>query len=604
MCGFAGVLESSEGRVDPDLLRRMRETMVHRGPDGAGSWCDARRRVGLTHRRLAIVDLSDAGLQPMGSEDGRFQLVFNGEIYNHVDLRRELEARGHVFRSRTDTEALLHGYREWGAEVLDRLVGMFAFAVWDEQAQLLLLARDRVGIKPLYFCCASGGFVFASEIKALLVDSRVPRELEPVAAWHYLSFVVPPAPLTMFRGIYKLPAGHLMRVRPGESPRLHCWWDPVDAPPSELDPGVYRDEEASVAELRRRIDKAIERRMMADVPFGVFLSGGIDSSTNVALMSRQMDRPVETFSVGFKRYERLNELEYARRVAERFGTHHHEVLVDERDMEDYLPTMIHQQDEPIADWVCVPLHFLSRLARENGVIVVQVGEGADEQLCGYDDFREQLRTHRRYGRPLGALPPPLRRGLAGLARALGRVGPIWERRARIAAEVAAGRELFWGGAVCYRGELKERVWSGSRNGVADLPSFVPPEFAAFDSDAVVRQITGRFRAANPRADYYQSMLYLELRLRLPELLLMRVDKMSMASSVEARVPFLDQHVVEFTMDLPLRLRVRGTTGKYLLKKAMRGVLPDEIIDRPKMGFAAPFREWFRGPFGDFACTGS
>jgi asparagine synthase (glutamine-hydrolysing) len=578
----------------------MRDRLVHRGPDGCGVWVDEARSVGLAHRRLAIIDLSDAGLQPMGTEDGLVQLVYNGEIYNFRDLRDELVAAGYRFRSRTDTEVLLHGYRHWGPDVLHHLTGMFAFALWDARERRLLLARDRMGVKPLYFCMHGGELRFASEIKALLADPAVPREIEPVAAWHYLSFLVPPAPLTMFRGIYKLPAGHLLTARPGREPVVSRWWDPVDAPPAGVDPDVYRDEDSAAAELLARLDASIERRMISDVPFGVFLSGGIDSSTNVALMSRHMTRPVETFSVGFKDHDDYNEMPYARRVAERFGTHHHEVMIDDRDMEGFLPQLVDQQDEPIADWVCVPLHFVSKLARDSGVIVVQVGEGSDEQFCGYDHFKPYVKQHRRYTRPLNLLPGPLRRSAAGLARLAGLLDAAWAYRASIASAVAAGEELFWGGAVCFRGDDKDRIWAARRNGKPAFPAFVPEAFRGYDSGAVVKHLVDGFRENNPAADFYQSMLYLELRLRLPELLLMRVDKISMASSIEARVPFLDHHFVEFTMDLPLALRLRGDTGKYLLKKAVRGLVPDDIIDRPKMGFSAPFREWFRGPFGGYA----
>jgi asparagine synthase (glutamine-hydrolysing) len=599
MCGIAGIVGLREGSVDEARLVRMRDVMAHRGPDGAGVWHDATGRLGLAHRRLAIIDLTDAGAQPMATEDGRFRLVFNGEIYNHLALRAELESKGHRFHSHSDTEAILHGYCEWGEGVLERLAGMFAFAIWDAAEETLFLARDRIGIKPVYFCDVGGEFLFASEIKSLLADPRVPRELDPAAAWHYLSFIVPPAPLTMFRGIYKLPAGHKLRLRPGQRSVVERWWDPVDAPPAGIDPAIYGDEEAAAGELLRRLEESIEKRMMSDVPFGVFLSGGIDSSTNVALMARHMDRPVDTFSVGFKEHEDYNELEYARLVARRFGTNHHEVLIDERDMQDYLPQLIYQQDEPIADWVCVPLYFVSKLARDNGVIVVQVGEGSDEQFCGYDHFRVPLDLFRRYGRPLGALPPVLRRGVVGLARLAGVLAPDWRRRAGIAARVADGEEIFWGGAVAFRGDLKQRMWTAAPLNGAESPDFVPAAFRRLDSGGVVRHLLEGFRRENPRADFYQQMLYLELRMRLPELLLMRVDKISMSTSVEARVPFLDHELVEFSMDLPLDLRLRDGVGKYLLKKAVRGLIPDEVIDRPKMGFGAPFREWMRGSFGGY-----
>jgi asparagine synthase (glutamine-hydrolysing) len=601
MCGIVGVLGTRDGRIDADLLSRMRDTMSHRGPDGSGTWVDAGRRVGLAHRRLAIVDLSEAGAQPMATDDGKLRIVYNGEVYNHADLRADLEARGYRFRSRTDTEVILLGYREWGERLLDRLVGMFAFAIWDETAQHLFLARDRIGVKPLYFTMPRGDFLFASEIKALLADPALDREMDPAAAWHYLTFVVPPAPLTMFRGIYKLPAGHRISVRSGEAPRVSRWWDPKDAPASDFDASLYEDEDACAAELLRRLERSIERRMMSDVPFGVFLSGGLDSSTNVALMSRHMSRPVETFSVGFKDHDAYNELEYARGVAERYQTNHHEVSIDARDMESYLPELIHQQDEPIADWVCVPLYFVSKLARESGVVVVQVGEGSDELLCGYEHFRVPLDLERRNGRPLHALPGPIRKGVVEIARLAGKLSEDWERRAELASRVALGEEIFWGGAICWRGEDKERIWRAPKEPQrTPYPDFVPPALGRFDSNAVVTTILEPFRRANPGADFYQAMLYLELRSRLPELLLMRVDKVSMSTSVEARVPFLDHELVDFCMDLPMRMRRRGDVGKYLLKKAVRGLVPDAVIDRPKMGFGAPVREWLRGPFGAYA----
>jgi asparagine synthase (glutamine-hydrolysing) len=477
---------------------------------------------------------------------------------------------------------------------------MFVFAVWDAETATLFAARDRIGIKPLYFWSGGGEFLFASETKALLADPAVPREACPIAAWHYLSFLVPPAPLTTFRGIYKLPAGHYLRVRPGRSPEMRRWWDPADVVPDDLDPRVYEDEDACARELVRRLDRSIERRMMSDVPFGVFLSGGIDSSANVALMARHMDRPVETFSVGFKDHEAYNELDQARRVAERFGTSHHEIVIDDRDLQAYLPDLVHQQDEPIGDWVCVPLYYVSGLARRSGVTVVQVGEGSDELFCGYDHFRPPLARHRRYARPLGLLPRGLRRGVVGAARIAGRFDARWRRRAEIAAAIARGEEIFWGGAVCFRGALKDAVWNGNADEAESFPEFVPAAYRSLDSHAVVRDLMQRFRSENPAADFYQGMLFLELRQRLPELLLMRVDKITMSTSVEARVPFLDQDLVAFGMKLPLDLRLRGRTGKYLLKKALRGTLPDEVIDREKMGFGAPVREWLAGPFGTFA----
>lgn len=600
MCGIAGIVSSREGAASPERLVRMRDAMAHRGPDGEGLWHDPDRRVGLAHRRLAIVDLSPAGAQPMATEDGALRIVYNGEIYNHLELRAELEKAGAHFRGRSDTEVILHGWRAWGERLCDRLVGMFAFAVWDRAAGELVLVRDRIGVKPVYFREAAGELLFASEIKGLLADPAVPREMDEIAAHQYLTFVVPPAPLTMFRGIFKLPAGHLMRVRPGASARVSRWWDPTSSAPGGLDPAALRDDDACGAELMRRLDRAIERRMMSDVPFGVFLSGGLDSSLNVALMARHMDRPVATFSVGFRDHPEYNELDYARLVARTFSTDHHEVLLDARDAADYLPTLVEEQDEPIADWVCVPLRFVAKLARESGVPVVQLGEGSDEILCGYDHFRPPIDAWRRYVRTLGGLPVPLRRAAVALARGAGTLSPAWARRARLAASFAAGREPFLGGAICFDARERAAVWAGREAANAEYPAFVDRGLLADDPEAVVKTILAPFRAANAPEDVYPEMLYLELRHRLPELLLMRVDKILMAVSVEGRDPYLDHELVEFAMALPLRMRVRGGVGKWILKRAARGIVPDAVIDRPKVGFAAPVREWLKGPFGAWA----
>jgi asparagine synthase (glutamine-hydrolysing) len=600
VCGIAGIVSARDGGVSAERLVRMRDAMAHRGPDGVGVWHDPARRVGLAHRRLAIVDLSPAGAQPMATDDGSVQVVCNGEIYNHLGLRQELISLGARFRSRSDTEVLVHGWRAWGDRLLDRLVGMFAFAIWDEVAGELIVVRDRIGVKPVYFRESGGELLFASEIKGLLADPAVPRELDPIAARQYLTFVVPPAPLTMFRGIFKLPAGHLLRVRPGAPARLTRWWDPVSAPPADVDPKALRDDDACAAEWMRRLDRSIERRMMSDVPFGVFLSGGLDSSVNVALMARHMDRPVATFSVGFKDHPGYNELDYARLIAKEFGTEHREVEIDAQDAIDYLPQLVVEQDEPIADWVCVPLHFVAKLARESGVPVVQLGEGADELLCGYDHFRPPIDAWRRYVRGVPGLPEPLRRAAVGLATYAGTFSPAWARRARLAESFSAGREPFLGGAICFDEDERAALLACDAAPRTDDPAFLDRGLLAADPDAVVKTILAPFRAANAPADVYPEMLYLELRHRLPELLLMRLDKILMAVSVEGRDPYLDHELVAFAMALPLRMRLRDGVGKWIHKRAARGLVPDAVIDRPKVGFAAPVREWLRGPFGRWA----
>jgi len=586
VCGICGIV-AVDGGFDADeaLAGRMADRMEHRGPDSEGTWSGG--GVALGFRRLAIIDLSPAGRQPMTNEDGTVWIAFNGEIYNHSELRSELEAKGHVYRSHTDTETIIHLYEEEGPRCVERLHGMFALAIWDDRKRELFLARDRIGKKPLYYAQPPGGFVFASEIKALLEHPAISPDLDEEAFHHYLTFVCTPAPMTMFKGIRKLAPAERMVVRADGSVRADRYWSPMsprlaeelrDAPEPEL--------EERLMELLR---ESIRKRMMSDVPFGVFLSGGVDSSTNVALMSELMTDPVRTFSVAFKEQPQYNELEYAREIAHRFGTDHHEVVLDSHDLENFLPELIHHQDEPLADWVCVPLYFVSKLARENGTIVVQVGEGSDELFHGYDLYMSAARFERVFTRRFQRLPRPVRMGasraISGVARRAGR----GEVQATSVEEAAQGRLPFWGGAICYRGDLKQRVLAGSANG--DTPS----------SYAVVERLWSEAERDLPGADYLQKMTYLELKNRLAELLLMRVDKMTMATSVEARVPFLDQDLVRFATALPPRMKVRDGTGKYLLKRAVsRNLLPEHSVYRRKQGFAAPVSEWFKGELGERA----
>jgi asparagine synthase (glutamine-hydrolysing) len=586
MCGICGILATSPSfDASEDTVVAMRDTMVHRGPDDAGadSWSSDSRRVAFGHRRLSIVDLSPAGHNPMPNEDESVWITFNGEIYNHRALRAELEAKGHRYRSHTDTETIIHLYEEEGPRCVERLQGMFAIAIWDGRRQELFLARDRLGIKPLYYTQPAGGFLFASEIKALLAHPAVSADLDEQAFFHYLTFVCTPAPLTMFKGIHKLAPGERMVVRANGSTDSEIFWSPMS---ERAEREVAGMSEAQMEErLLTLLRASIEKRMMADVPFGVFLSGGVDSSTNVALMSELMSDPVRTFSVAFKDYERYNEFQFAREIAQRFGADHHEIVIDWDDLESFLPEMIFHQDEPIADWVCVPLHYVAKLARENDTIVVQVGEGSDELFHGYDHYISAARFRRRFWEPFQHVPGPLRRGtgraVTELARRVGR----GEVHALAVAEAAAGRLPFWGGAICYQGAIKERILA--RNGRS-----VP------DSYEVVERFWKDAERERPDANLLAKMTYLELKQRLAELLLMRVDKMTMATSVEARVPFLDHELVEFALALPPEMKVRDGVGKYLLKKAVAGsILPEHIVYRPKQGFGAPVAEWFKGELG-------
>jgi asparagine synthase (glutamine-hydrolysing) len=584
VCGICGVFDfgASERAVDETTIVRMRDTMNHRGPDDAGVYISPDRRVGLGHRRLSIVDLSPAGRQPMSNEDETVWITFNGEIYNHAKLRQELEKKGHTYRSRTDSETLVHLYEEEGPDFVNRLEGMFAIGLWDTRRQELLLVRDRIGVKPLYYAVLPGTVLFGSEIKAILAHPRMSRRIDLAAFYHYLTFIVAPAPRTLFQGVHKIPPATRVRIDRHGTIRSETYWDPLAAPAEEG--ASYEDETFCAERIRDLLARAVEKRMMADVPFGVFLSGGLDSSANVALMARVMDRPVRTYSVGFKDHPSYNEFDYARRVAALFKTDHHEVQIGSRDLLDFMPNLIFHQDEPIADWVCVPLHYVAKLARETGTIVVQVGEGSDELFFGYDHYLKAYRNQQRWYRRLLWLPRLVRQtlfqGARGLAYALGRGGD----RLDLLRAAARNETFFWGGAIAWREEEKRRYLS------MDLRRRID----GLNSHDVVLETDRQAARRLKDGDFGKRMIYLELHNRLAELLLMRVDKITMASSVEARVPFLDHALVEFTMKVPTEMKIRGGQTKYILKRAMTGILPDEIIHRPKQGFGAPVKEWLRG----------
>jgi asparagine synthase (glutamine-hydrolysing) len=585
MCGICGVWEygAAEGRVERALIERMRDVMTHRGPDDAGALVFDEGRGGLGFRRLSIIDLSEAGHQPMHGCTDRLWLVFNGEIYNHSVLRAGLEERGHVYASRTDSETILHLYEERGLDFVSEIEGDYAIALWDSDREQLVLARDRAGVKPLYFHQHNGRFIFASEIKAILEHPSVTPEVNEEALYHYLTFVTTPAPQTLFRGVQKLPAGHMLVInRTGEA-RITQYWDAL--PPASP---VVRSEPEHQKNILELLRSSIKKRMMADVPFGVFLSGGVDSSANVALMSELMTQPVRTFTVGFHDTEELNELESARAISKRFGTNHHEVMIGREEMLRFLPELVFHQDEPIADPVCVPLYYVSKLARDTGTIVVQVGEGSDEIFAGYDWFRTYLQIEERFWRHAERAPLPARRAATALAQPL--VKKVLKKRmaSELVRRLGANESLFWGGAVVFDETIKQSVLSPEMLG----------QYNGLSTYNVVREYQETIAAARPNSDYAARMTYLELKLRLPELLLMRVDKITMATSVEARVPFLDHHLIEYAMGLPRNLKVKGSTGKHILKRALESVLPADVLYKPKRGFGAPTREWFRGPEGD------
>jgi len=585
VCGINGIFGRDGSTVDARQVAELRDVMRHRGPDGEGLW----QRPGagdvvLGHRRLAIVDLTDAGRQPMANEDGSVQVTFNGEIYNHEELRADLEQRGHRFRSRCDTEVLVHLYEEHGEDLVAKLVGMFTFAIWDERRQRLVLARDRLGIKPLYVLVDGTRLAFASEIKALLPLARH-RDVDPVALEQYLTFVTVEPPRTLFAGVHKLAPATVMVVEREGPPRSRRYWDPM-ADRASL--GALTADDIR-AELRSRLERSVRRRMMSDVPVGVFLSGGVDSSTNVALFSRLADEPVRTFSIGYHEDTEHNELAWASLVAKRFGTDHHEVRIGEDDLWAFLPQLVFHQDEPIADPVCVPLHFVSRLAKDRGVTVVHVGEGADELFAGYPTYVTAHRMLTGPWRRLRALPSRARVAAAAAAAPIAAVAPRYEIHAEAIRRAARDEaRLWWGGAVAFYEDGARRITT---------PALRRSTAGSGGPAGVVARIAADAARAGARDDL-DELIYQDLRLRLPELLLMRVDKLTMANSIEARVPFLDHQLVEFAMALPAGEKIEGDLGKACLKRAVADLLPREVLDRPKQGFGAPVARWFRGELGD------
>lgn len=583
MCGIVGALsfESSHRQVTDTYIRAMANAVAHRGPDGEGVWISPTARVGLGHRRLAIIDLSPEAAQPMANEDGRLQLVFNGEIYNHAEIRAELEALGgHRWRTgHSDSEVILHGFEVWGIDVLHRLRGMFALALWDDREKELWLVRDRIGVKPLYWTQKSGRFLFGSEIKALLADPEVCRKVNEEALPHFLTCLTTPSPMTLFEGIHKLPPGTWMRVDREGKTETRRYWDPLDGAAKLAESGSKEIAERLLEELR----SAVQYRKVSDVPVGVFLSGGVDSSTNARLFAEGESAPVKTFSIGYddEYGSNPNELAYAKQVADLVGAEYHERRLSVDDLLGFLPEMIRLQDEPIADPVCVPLYFVSKLARDNGVIVCQVGEGADELFCGYNGWKAMLKLDRWNRLPV---PRVVKRLGMSLLDVTGNGRTPHRERLRRAVD---GKPLFWGGAEAFTEYEKSEIMAPRMREKAEKDGFWP----------VLEPIWNRFQAKAWEPSALNWMTYLDLNLRLPELLLMRVDKMSMGVSLEARVPFLDHRFVEFALSVPTAVKFQGNELKPLLKQAVRGLLPDNIIDRPKQGFGIPVHEWFLNKLG-------
>jgi len=565
MCGIAGIFSTGERRVYPAEVKAMCDAIVHRGPDDAGYY--VKGRVGLGMRRLSIIDLA-TGHQPVRNEDGSVWVVMNGEIYNYRELRSDLEQRGHRFYTSTDTEVLVHLYEEFGGECVNRLRGMFAFAIWDERRQALFVARDRLGIKPLYYAEVDGRLLFASELKSILELPEVERRLNWASVNHLFTSLSTPNTESIIAGVHKLPPGHSLTLRADGSRKLVRYWE------VNFQPDYSRSEEYFADHLRQLLEESVDLHLVSDVPLGAFLSGGLDSSSVVAFMARRSDRPVKTFSIGFQE-QGFDETSAARTVAEQFGTEHTE-LVLKPDVEALVQDIVWHLDEPFGDSSAIPTYMVSKLAAEQ-VKVVLSGDGGDELFAGYDRYLVEQRE-RRYE----YAPAPLRRmlGFIGSSMPEGAKGRNFLRHLAL-----SGSHRYLDASTLFKADQRRRLFR--------------PETAALigshdpwrEAHAFLKRLDG---------DWLSTLQHWDIQNYLPLDILTKVDRMSMAHSLEARVPLLDHKLVEFAATIPPEFRLRKGETKSIFKRAMRGILPDEIIDRPKHGFAVPLGSWFRGRLGSFA----
>ncbi len=578
MCGINGIAFTTRSRreVSSDVLTRMRDILHHRGPDDGGIFVD--KNIGLGHRRLAIVDPKH-GVQPMygnkqaGSLRSDTVIVYNGEVYNHADYRDELIADGYEFQNRSDTETILHLYEKHGRDCVDYLRGMFAFAIWDAKNQELFIGRDRLGVKPLYYVHdGEGSLFFASEIKALLEAGAVKSEINFSALPDQFANHGTSGDETLYAGVKRLLPGHTLTWKDGKLD-IREFWDLSYEPKHEA-----RSDAEYIEEWRELFRKSVELRLMADVPLGMFLSGGIDSSAIAAMMSTMVKEPIKTFSVAFNE-RNANELEYARLVAKTFGTDHHEITITPEQFFEALPNLVWHEDEPIGFLASVPLYFVSKLAAEH-VKVVLTGEGADEMMAGYARYAKTLQLL-SYGEKYESITPSFL------------------------------REAVRGGVATLPSGIASKLGRTFLTREADIENLFFDNFGVFpkamQKELFNRETRKKFENENPYVrqnawlekcdaeDVLDKLLYADTKTYLHELL-MKQDQMSMAASIESRVPFLDHKLVEFTAKMPREMKLRGSTTKWILREAMKDILPVEILDRPKMGFPVPVGNWFRGPF--------
>lgn len=564
MCGIAGIVSLNDRPVERLELRAMSGAIAHRGPDDEGAFVGD--GIGLTMRRLSIIDLA-SGHQPVANEDGSVRVVFNGEIYNYRALRRRLADRGHTLSTTTDTEVIVHLYEDMGDRCVDLLRGMFAFALWDERRRRVLIARDRLGIKPLYYAEVGGRLLFASELKSILALPEVERRLDWGALGHLLTFGTTPADASIVAGVRKLPPAHRVVIEPRRTPSVERYWD------VRFEPDRASTEDELTERLGALIDESVDLHMVSDVPVGAFLSGGMDSSAVVAAMCRRASAPVKTFAIGFPEAA-YNELGYARQVAQAFGTDHHEQVL-QADALDVIEDLAWYLDEPSGDSSAIPTYMVSRLAA-GSVKVVLSGDGGDELFAGYDKYAVEGRERRM------RFVPGLVRAAAGLA----------------ARSMPAGMR-----GVNY---LRHAALPGPDRYLDAIALFPREKLGALLSPEVARRVARadawggeRARLVDGPAHWLSRLQYADVHGYLPLDILTKVDRMSMAHSIEARVPLLDHELVEFAATVPPEMLLRGGQGKRLFRRAMRGVLPEPVLTRPKRGFAIPLGRWFRGELNGF-----
>lgn len=564
MCGICGIFHFGGQRVDRELLDRMTSALKHRGPDGSGAYVS--ERAGLGHRRLSIIDLR-GGAQPITNEDGTLHLVFNGEIYNFIELRKELEEKGHIFKTRSDTEVIIHGYEQWGLDCVNRFNGIFAFALWDSNRQQLFVARDHLGVKPLYYVVLGNRLLFASEIKSLLEDPECPREVDLKSLAQLFTLRYVPSPNTLFARIMKLSPAHLMVVRPGGVEVQRYWkWKPQI--------GTESNEESLKEAYQNLLEDAVRLQMRSDVPVGLFLSSGIDSGALLAIMTKQTNTPIRTFTIGFEQGEKTNETDDARRMAERFGADHSEMMVGPKDYEEYYERHLWDLEEPVGNETAAAFYFVSMIASRK-VKVALTGQGADEPWAGYDRYIG-IKLSGVYSR----LPSFLTKQIVG--RLIGRFAKN-ERLKRGAISLNERDVLTRFAKVYsfYSPSMKERLFRPWLKGEISTDYRYAVE--------ALRHLQADVRELDPLS----QILYIDTRANLPDDLLMVGDKTSMANSIEARVPFLDYRLVEMIETLPPNLRLHGFQGKYLHKKAVEKWLPKNVVYRKKKGFANPIDKWLR-----------